>query len=312
MAATTRKLAACLLNVSEANKNIVESIAESATSVSQDNGTCSSTVLNIFNDKDYNRSVITIAAPLHHLADSVYNACRSAFDHINLTNHRGRHPRLGAVDLVPIHPLSDDGSLEECGVVAKEIANRVAVGVPGTSFFLFGASDHQNRGLVQRRKDVGWYGGKFGINYDTLKHDIGENPTSRYGLTGIGGSPYVMNFNVTIDSKDLKIGRDIASQIRATAPCGLPGVQSMAFEHEGRIEIACNVESIWNVLLNKYLYTEAATLKDLVERLSGERGVKLFGSALVGFSPQEALQLTRIALETGQNQFWKTRTIKMM
>ncbi|XP_033097465.1 glutamate formimidoyltransferase-like [Anneissia japonica] len=314
------RVAACLLNVSEAlNKSIVESIAASATNqadyLSSDHSVLksSSTVLNIFNDKDYNRSVITIAGPLQCLADSVYRACQSAFEQINLSKHSGGHPRLGAVDLVPVHPLSEDVSLEDCGAVAKNIAERLAANIPGTSFFLFGESDSPlKRSLVQRRKEVGWYHGRFGMDYSALKFDVGSSPCSRYGLTGIGASPYVMNCNVTIATQDFEFGRHIASKIRATAPSGLPGVQSMAFKHEGQIEIACNVESTvtWDESREKYVYThtDASTLTSLVERLASERSVKLVGTALVGFSPQEALHQAQHALATGQRQFWKTRS----
>lgn len=55
-----------------------------------------------------------------------------------------------------------------------------------------------------------------------------------------------MNCNVTIDSQDLSLGKEIARAIRGSTPYGLKGVQAMAFPHEGKIEIACNVESFEN------------------------------------------------------------------
>ena len=80
---------------------------------------CPSAVLNIFRDYDYNRSVLTITAQLPTLQQSVYNACVQAYHDVDLSQQEGGHPRLGAVDLVPIYPLSADVTLEECGKVAK-------------------------------------------------------------------------------------------------------------------------------------------------------------------------------------------------
>ncbi|XP_023959828.1 formiminotransferase N-terminal subdomain-containing protein isoform X5 [Chrysemys picta bellii] len=116
------RLAACLLNISEARKkDIVEKIAKAA--LHDDNGQKHSqaTVLNIFSDYDYNRSVITIAAPIDMLGNYVIAACTEAFRSIDMAIQEGIHPCLGAVDLVPIYPLLDVG-MEECGKVAQKLA----------------------------------------------------------------------------------------------------------------------------------------------------------------------------------------------
>ena len=244
------RLVACLLNISEArNKAVVESVANAALSFpsksKQQGLKCSSTVLNIFSDHDYNRSVITIAAPVENIEESVFRACRVAYSEINLTKHTGGHPRLGAVDLVPIHTITSSVTLEDCGEIALTIARRIVHGVKGTAVFLFGRADRPKcRGLVERRKAVKWYDGKCGVDFGRVGWDLGCPPTSRYGCTGVGAIHYVTNCNVTIDCQDLAFGKEIARAIRASNPEGLAGVQSMAFEHEGKIEIACNVECL--------------------------------------------------------------------
>ena len=245
------RLAVCLLNISEARRaNVVERIAKAAAMVGQSskdlesNFKCSSTVLNVFSDYDYNRSVITIAAPIENLQTSVVNACKAAYQEINLKDHIGGHPRLGSVDLIPIYPISPLVSLGECGDIAKGIGNQIVSGVQGTSVFYFGTADHPNaRGLVRRRKEVGWYKGRHGMSYDGVQYDTGAPPTARYGLTGVGASPFVMNCNVTIETNNLQVGQTIARTIRGASPGGLKGVQAMAFDHEGSVEIACNVEA---------------------------------------------------------------------
>ena len=244
------RLAACLLNISEArNKTLVESVARAALNIPCKSTAsivkCPATVLNIFSDYDYNRSVITIAAPIENIEESVYQACALAYENIDLSKHSGGHPRLGSVDLVPIHPISGGVSLEQCGATALSIAGRIVRSVKGASVFLFGHADKPSkRGLVERRKAVNWYQGRSGVDFQRIGWDLGPAPSSRYGCTGVGAIPYVTNCNVTIDCKDLQLGRTVAKAIRASTPGGLPGVQSMAFEHEGRVEIACNIEAL--------------------------------------------------------------------
>ena len=265
-----RKLAACLLNVSEGrSQSLVRDIAAAAVKnqaiwapdssflsenivlsegieSSDDASTgfkCNATVLNIFQDLEYNRSVITLAAPVEYLGACILDACQEAFSRIDLRNQDGGHPRLGAVDLIPIHPLSDAVSLEVCGEVARKVGLSIVDRNPSASVFFFGDADiPEKRGLVIRRKEMKWYDGKKG--HVPSFWDIGCKPTERFGLTAVGAIPYMTNFNVTIDTSNLNVGKQIAKKIRGSSPNGLFGVQSMAFPHMEMIEIACNVETL--------------------------------------------------------------------
>ncbi|XP_044888922.1 formiminotransferase N-terminal subdomain-containing protein isoform X2 [Mauremys mutica] len=253
------RLAACLLNISEARKkDIVEKIAKAA--LYDDNGQKHSqaTVLNIFSDYDYNRSVITIAAPIDVLGNYVIAACTEAFRSIDMAIQEGIHPCLGAVDLVPIYPLLDVG-VEECGNVAQSV----------------------------------------------------------------GASPYVMNCNVTIDTQDLAIGKDIARAIRGSNTRGLKGVQTMAFPHK-KIEIACNVESFedqdntmtahedsgyisYCVLGKTFSYVSPQSIEAQIKKLASDFGINTARTALVGFTPEECKHCATYALKKGIREFWRMR-----
>ncbi|EPQ12294.1 Formimidoyltransferase-cyclodeaminase [Myotis brandtii] len=232
------RLAACLLNISEARrKHVVENIAKAALLGENGKKRPEVSVLNIFSDQDYNRSVITIAASVDELNHAVLAACMEAFRSIDMEAQEGIHPCLGAVDLIPIYPLAGVG-VEECGAMARSLAETLILRVPGSSVFLFGEADlPEKRPLVQRRKQLGWFARR---DLGALEPDLGAAPARRRGLTGVGASPYVMNCNVTIDSQDLALGKEIAGAIRGSNASGLKGVQAMAFPHEGKIEIACN------------------------------------------------------------------------
>ncbi|XP_071475056.1 formiminotransferase N-terminal subdomain-containing protein isoform X2 [Marmota flaviventris] len=263
------RLAVCLLNISEARrKYIVENIAKVAL---EKNGQKhpEASVLNIFSDQDYNRSVITIAA-----------------------------------------------SVDKLG-----LAKDLVLHVPGCSVFLFGEADlPKKRSLVQRRKQLGWFTRR---DFSALEPDLGAAPARRCGVTGVGASPYVMNCNVTIDSQDLSVGREIAHAIRGSSAHGLKGVQAMAFPHEGKIEIACNVESFENqettdtsegsqyvtysVLGDRFSYVSPHYIEAQVKKLASNQGIGTIGRALVGFTPPECKNCAEYAIKENIGEFWKIR-----
>ncbi|XP_023118109.2 formiminotransferase N-terminal subdomain-containing protein isoform X3 [Amphiprion ocellaris] len=264
-----RQLVACLLNVSEAcRKDLVETVAKAALYNPEGVRREGTTVLNIFNDHDYNRSVITIVASINSIT------------------------------------------------VARGLTERV----PGTSAFLFGWADSPlQRGLARRRKEMGWF--KKTPDLQDIRPDMGPQPQKRFGLTGVGASPYVMNCNVTIDTQDIAMGRSIATAIRESTAGGLPGVQVLALPHEGAVEIACNVESVkgnppshltsggpwpsFSIDGQPYCHAPASLITARVAELAAGQGVDTKGTALVGFTPRECRGLAELALSQGIAEFWK-------
>ncbi|KAJ8255911.1 hypothetical protein COCON_G00197750 [Conger conger] len=321
--AVGQRLVACLLNISEArSKGIVEKVAQAAIYNSSGGQREGTTVLNIFSDYDYNRSVITIVASVDRIREAVLSACQQACQHIDMRGHAGDHPCMGAVDLVPIYPLGEEVGLEECGNEAKALAATLTERVPGTSVFHFGFADSpQQRGLAHRRKELGWF--KKHLDLETVRPDVGEKLQRRYGLTGVGASPYVMNCNVTIDTRDVGVGRLVAAGLRESAPGGLPGVQVLALPHEGAVEMACNVESVrgappepgwpsFTIGGEQYCHVPASLVTARVAQLAGEHGVGTTGTALVGFTPLECRGLAQRALALGIGEFWREqRRVRM-
>ncbi|KAJ8410611.1 hypothetical protein AAFF_G00195150 [Aldrovandia affinis] len=311
-----QRLVACLLNISEArSKDIVEKVARAAIFDSNGGQREGTTVLNIFNDHDYNRSVITITATIESIREAVLSACEKACQLIDMQSHTGDHPCMGAVDLVPIYPLGEVVGLEECGKEARALAVTLTERIPGTSAFHFGFADSpRHRGLAQRRKEMGWF--RKDMDMETIKPDVGGKLRRRYGLTGVGASPYVMNCNVTIDTQDLGVGKRVARALRESSLGGLPGVQVLALPHEGAVEIACNVESMqgappeanwpsFRIQGERYCHAPASLISTRVAQLAGEHGVATKGTALVGFTPQECRALAEQALAQGIAEFWR-------
>ncbi|XP_007898263.1 formiminotransferase N-terminal subdomain-containing protein [Callorhinchus milii] len=327
------RLAACLLNISEArNQCIVEKVAQAAVGNKQGQMETQATVLNIFSDYDYNRSVLTIVAPIETLGCAIVAACTEAYKLIDMEKHSGIHPCLGAVDLVPIYPLSESVGLGECAKVAHGVAERLTHAVPECSMFYFGYADQPlKRSLVQRRKESGWFR-KSSSNMDGIKPDVGTVISPRYGLTGIGASAYVMNCNVTINTQDLAIGQRIARAIRGASVGGLQGIQAMAFPHGGRVEIACNVESLkekehsllatheresrshvsYRIQGESYQYVSPSTIERQIKKMADSQGVTTVGTALVGFTPERCKSLAEQAILQGTGMFWKEHKMRKM
>ncbi|XP_041857368.1 formiminotransferase N-terminal subdomain-containing protein isoform X2 [Melanotaenia boesemani] len=315
-----RHLVACLLNVSEARrKDLVETVAKAALYNTEGVKQEGTTVLNIFNDHGYNRSVITIVSSIHFIREAVLSACDKACELIDMRAHAGVHPCMGAVDLIPIYPLGEEVGVQDCAEEARAVAQGLTERVQGTSAFLFGWADSPlQRGLAHRRKEMGWF--KKTPDLQAIRPDVGPQPQRRYGLTGVGASPYVMNCNVTIDTQDITLGRSIATAIRESTPGGLPGVQVLALPHEGAVEIACNVESLkgdppgylagepwpsFSIDSQSYCHAPASLITARVAELAEAQGVGMKGTALVGFAPHECRGLAEFALSQGIGEFWK-------
>ncbi|MEQ2201216.1 hypothetical protein XENOCAPTIV_009184 [Xenoophorus captivus] len=285
-----RRLVACLLNVSEARrKEVVENVAKAALCNAEGIQREETTVLNIFNDPDYNRSVITIVASINSIRDAALSACQKACALIDMHTHAGVHPCMGAVDLVPFYPLGEELWLTDS-------QRQSAAPAPSCS-----------AGLTPPYSEAWPRGGRR--------------------WAGVGASTYVMNCNVTIDTQDITTGRSIATAIRESTPGGLPGVQVLALPHEGAVELACNVESVkgdppghpmdepWPSFIvdgQPYCHAPASLITARVAELARRRGIGVKGTALVGFTPRECKDLAEIALSQGIGEFWKEqRRIRM-
>ncbi|KAA8496515.1 Glutamate formimidoyltransferase [Porphyridium purpureum] len=284
-------LLACLLNLSEArNVSKVEEVAAAA-------GCAGAAIVHVFRDHDYNRSVITLVGKKESLLGAVKGACSKAIELLDLREHIGHHARAGVVDLIPFHPLTeDDEELRDCAELAQKTARFLED--RGMHAFLYGAADPQGRSLVYRRKMLHWF--QNGAPLSNAEHirdlklagewaeygpPIGSTDCvswQKLGIAGVGATPYVINFNVTLESADMKLGRAIAAQIRATAASGLEGVESMAFPHDGRVEIACNLRST---------APPPEVVFRRIEHEASMRGLQVVGEAtIVGYSRKILLE----------------------
>jgi len=235
------------------------------------------TLLDVHADVDHNRSVFTLVGDEASLAEALLAGIACAKERIDLRNHDGAHPRIGAADVVPIVPISLD-DMPRAQEAAAELARRIAdeLELPvfvygelasgrGPAFFRRGGPEE-----LQRRIDSG-----------ELKPDFGP-PRLHESAGGVlvGARRPLIAFNVNLEGT-LETAREIAGLVRETGG-GFPSVRALGLDlpSVGRVQVSMNVED-W----------EAAALHDIVARVEQEalfRGATVVGSELVGLMPAGA------------------------
>ncbi len=236
-------------------------------------------VLDVHSDVDHHRSVYTLVADEAVIADALFDGIATAAGLIDLREHDGIHPRIGAADVVPIVPLPGSG-MERALRVARVVGARVGAELD-LPVFLYGASAGGVRPAffrrggpaeLQRRIDVG-----------ELVPDFGPSRLDpRAGGVLVGARSLLIAFNVELVDATLADAQAIAAATRASSG-GLAGVQALGLvlPQTGRIQVSVNVIDI-----------SATPLLAVVERiheLAAERGVGVGASELVGLLPEAAV-----------------------
>jgi glutamate formiminotransferase len=199
--------------------------------------------LDVHSDPDHGRSVFTLAARQGELARGLVAGARAAVEAVDLTRGGGRHPHVGALDVLPVVYLDEERrgaacaeALTAAGLIGEEL------GVP---VFLYGelATDpaHFERADLRR-------GGPAALaermERGELRPDFGParaHPTA--GAILAAARPPLVAFNVDLDTGDVELARAVAAEIRESAPGGLPGVRAIGLmlDDRGRAQVSTNV-----------------------------------------------------------------------
>jgi glutamate formiminotransferase len=236
-------------------------------------------VLDVHSDVDHHRSVYTIVAAETGLVESLLAGIARAAELVDLRVHDGIHPRIGAVDVVPVVPLRV-GEMELAIETAEVLGRRVGdeLGLP---VFLYGAGAGGKRPAFFRRQGVAELqrridAGEIRPSFGPARLDAGA------GGVLIGARPLLIAFNVELQTGDLADAEAIAAAIRESSG-GIRGVQALglALPRTGRVQVSVNVIDV-----------EAAPLVEVVARIreaATERAVDVGPSELVGLLPEIAV-----------------------
>ena len=289
------KIVECIPNFSEARRpEVVEQIVSAVKSVPE------VSLLDRSSDKDHNRTVLTLAGEPQAVSEAVFRAMKVAGELINLDEHEGAHPRIGATDVVPFVPISDM-TMEECVALAKELGRRVGteLGIP-VYFYEYAATRPDRVNLAKIRKG----------QYEGLKAEIETNPERvpdegpaqlpTAGASVIGARDPLVAFNVYLTTDDVSIAKKIAKAVRHSSG-GLAFVKGMGILVDGRAQVSMN--------LTNYRKTPIARVVEMIRREALRYGVAIHHSELIGLIPQEALVDTAVWY-TQLDQFEKDQILE--
>jgi glutamate formiminotransferase len=236
-------------------------------------------LLDASSDWDHNRSVVTIAGPPAAVVEGLFQAVRVAAEQINLFEHQGEHPRLGAADVVPLIPI-EGITLEECAALATELGRRIGEELK-LPVYLYEASAQrpERRNLADVRR------GEFErlvqeIEQPARQPDFGPARVGPAGAVIVGARPFLIAYNFYLTTDDLKLAKAIAKQIRERNG-GFPAVKAMGLLVEGKAQVSMN--------LVDFTQTPLHVVMDEVTRLAQAAGADVERSELIGLIPQEAM-----------------------
>ena len=271
-------LVECVPNFSEGRKaELVESIAQAIESVA------GATVLNRHLDADHNRSVITFVAVPDVVVEAALRAVARAAELIDLRQHTGEHPRIGATDVLPFVPVSGV-TIDECVTLAHAAGRRIWEELSIPIYFYERAALRPERQRLENVRGKGFEQLRTDIATNPERApDIGENrvhPTA--GAIAVGARPFLIAFNVNLRTDELRIARDIARVVRERDG-GLPFVKALGFELKSRgvVQVSMN--------LIDYEQTTIARAFAAVESEAERQGVEIAGTEIVGLLPRAAL-----------------------
>ncbi|HET7565326.1 MAG TPA: glutamate formimidoyltransferase [Gemmatimonadaceae bacterium] len=271
------KLVECVPNFSEGRRpEIVREIRDAIAAV---DGVI---MLDVSSDESHNRSVITFVAPLDRAVDAAFAGIRVARERIDLTQHTGEHPRMGATDVVPFVPL-EGTTMDECVALAKQLGERVAreLDIP-VYLYERAATRPQRENLADVRR------GEF----EGIRDEIATNPARTpdfgparvhptAGTVAIGARPFLVAYNVYLGpASNLDVAKQVAKAVRGSSG-GLRYVKALGLEVDGQAQVSMNLVDIEK--------TPVFRAFDLVKLEAAARGVSTTWSEIVGLVPERAL-----------------------
>ncbi len=268
----------CVPNFSEGRrKDVVDSIAAAISIIP------GIRLLDQEMDASHNRCVITFVGTRAAVAEAAFAGARKAVELIDMNEHRGEHPRIGALDVLPFIPIAGV-TMEDCAALARSIGKRIAdeLGVP-VYLYEAAATRPDRRALPDVRRG----------EYEGLKVEIQTNPDRKpdfgpsrmhptAGASVVGARPILIAWNVNLATTDVSVAKRIARAIRESDG-GLPAIRAMGFElaDKGMVQVSMNMVDYTKTNLVR-------AFEAIRERANAER-VEIAESEIVGLVPVDAI-----------------------
>lgn len=202
---------------------------------------------------------------------------------IDLRVHRGEHPRIGALDVLPFVPLRD-ATLDDAATLAREAAVRIWERWRVPSYYYGAAASAEHRRLLADVRKGEFEGLGARTREPGGKPDVGEGAHASAGAIAIGARPFLIAFNVDLASGDLELARSIARTLRERSG-GLGTLRALGLMRApNAAQVSFNITD--------FEVTPIYRVVELVRALAAEQGVAILRSELIGLAPRRALSQT--------------------
>jgi glutamate formiminotransferase len=272
------ELVECVPNFSEGRrKEIVDGIVNSITSVA------GVRLLDREMDPDHHRSVITFVGDRSATAEAAFRGAAKAVETIDMNRHKGEHPRVGALDVLPFVPIAGV-TMDDCVALARSVGRRIAEELQVPVYLYEAAATRPDRRALPDVRRGEYEGLKVAIETDPDRRpDFGPaklHPTA--GACIVGARPILIAWNVNLRTTDLGIAKRIAKAIRESDG-GLPAVRAKGFalEDRGLVQVSMNMVD--------YRKTSLVQAYEAIRELAAKEGVDIAESEIIGLVPLDAI-----------------------
>lgn len=271
------KIVECVPNISEGrDRAVIEAVVDEV------RGTAGVTLLDYSSNESHNRSVITMIGSPEGVVEAAARIAVKAAHLIDMTRHKGEHPRMGAVDVIPFIPIKEV-SMEDCVALSRQAAQRIweEAGMPVYLYEKSASAPHredlaavrrgQFEGMEQKVQQEGWepdFGGRT------------VHPTA--GVVAVGARMPLVAYNINLSTSDIGIANRIARVIRRSGG-GLDCVKAIGVELEDR-----NMAQV-SINMTDCSRTPLYRVQELVRMEAARYGVHIVEAEVVGLTPMTAL-----------------------
>ncbi len=233
-------------------------------------------------DADHNRSVITYVGSKDSVKSASIEIARRASELIDLREHRGEHPRIGAVDVMPFVPIKNV-TIKDCIKLSEEVGKDLFEELEIPVYLYEESARRTERKNLANIRRGGFEGLREKIKKAEWTPDFGKNEIHKSaGATVVGARKPLIAFNIILDSDDLDIAKAISKEIREKDG-GLKSLKAlgMCLETVGKVQVSMN--------LTNYEETSMYDAFEEVRVRSKKYGIKILGTELIGLVPKAAV-----------------------
>lgn len=302
MISDTQPLIECIPNFSTADEKAISSIAKAINSVDQ--------VYLLHKDPgpSANRTVFTFMGPPEAVVEAAFRAVEVAIQHIDMTVHKGAHPRIGAADVIPFVPIHNI-TIEQVIVLAHRFGERIGneLNIPGYYYEAAATQPERTKlewcragqyeGLANKMKLPNW-------QTDFGPQSYGEQ-VAKTGATLVSARQFLIAWNINLDTKDVSVAHLIARQLRESNG-GFKNVKAIGWylQNFDLVQVSMN--------LTDFRITGLYEVFEKSKTVAEAMNVKVTGSELVGLIPEECMRACAQAGGWSDDPQWLDQTVEYL